>query len=286
MMHVAEAGEAKGRVVLQLGGGRPSLHAIDAAVWLARAFQSEIEGLFVEDEQLIEMASYPFAREVSFSGRATRSLSTPDVERDLRHAFDAWRREVETRAHAAEIAVHARVVRGEAVRALAMACAERGPWNVVALAEPFTSPAMPSVGVLLRDVAGSTGLILVGPAVRRTSGPIVMAVETADRLPAMINAAERLAAVQEAETLVCLIGHDAAEIAELESHARLVLSERPDVRIETGHGACGSAAVVAETIRKLLPGLIIGQFGGLLVPDDGDLRPLAAALECPLLLVR
>jgi hypothetical protein len=33
-------------------------------------------------------------------------------------------------------------------------------------------------------------------------------------------------------------------------------------------------------------GFVICQFGGLLVPDEGDLRPLAAVLECPLLVVR
>jgi hypothetical protein len=32
--------------------------------------------------------------------------------------------------------------------------------------------------------------------------------------------------------------------------------------------------------------MVICRFGGLVVPDEGDLSPLAAALECPLFLVR
>jgi hypothetical protein len=32
--------------------------------------------------------------------------------------------------------------------------------------------------------------------------------------------------------------------------------------------------------------MVICQFGGLVVPDEGDLGPLVAALECPLFLVR
>jgi len=43
---------------------------------------------------------------------------------------------------------------------------------------------------------------------------------------------------------------------------------------------------MAETLRRLRGGIVIGQYGGLLVPDEGDLRPLLAALECPLFLVR
>ena len=51
--HVAQAGEDRGRVVLHLQSGHPSAIALEAAVRIARAFQSEIESLFVEDEQLL-----------------------------------------------------------------------------------------------------------------------------------------------------------------------------------------------------------------------------------------
>ena len=39
MIHIAEASEAKGRVVVHLGAGTASTVAIDGAVWLARAFR-------------------------------------------------------------------------------------------------------------------------------------------------------------------------------------------------------------------------------------------------------
>ena len=50
--------------------------------------------------------------------------------------------------------------------------------------------------------------------------------------------------------------------------------------------ARGEAAVVAEALRRLGGGFVICRFGGLVVPDEGDLRPLASVLECPLFLVR
>ena len=47
--HVAEAGEDRGRVVLRLGSsGRLSDIALEAAMRVAQAFQSEIESVFVE----------------------------------------------------------------------------------------------------------------------------------------------------------------------------------------------------------------------------------------------
>ena len=58
------------------------------------------------------------------------------------------------------------------------------------------------------------------------------------------------------------------------------------MRINSAEVARGEAAVIAETLRRLQGGFVIGQFGGLVVPDEGDLRPLGAALECPLFLIR
>ena len=290
MMHVAQAGEDRGRVVLQLGAGAANPIAIEAAVWLARAFQSEIESLFVESQQLLELASHPSAREISWSGKATRALSSAEIERHYRIASTQFHAQIETRARAAEVPCRHCVVRGEPVDALAVACAECGPWNVIALAAPFAASDCAALKRLLEGVAGTTGLLLVGPLARRTSGPIVLALEEPDLLSVMLAAAERLATVHDCATTVCLIASDDAELAELEAQARLVLADRPQasgpIGIVPSQVQRGSSAAVAETLRRLTPGLVIGRFGGLLVPEDGDLRALAASLECPLLLVR
>ena len=68
--HVAQSGEDRGRVVLHLRSSHPSTMAVEAALRVARAFGSDLESLFVEDEQLFDCAAYSFAREVSLSGAA------------------------------------------------------------------------------------------------------------------------------------------------------------------------------------------------------------------------
>ena len=77
-----------------------------------------------------------------------------------------------------------------------------------------------------------------------------------------------------------------ADLARMEGEARLVVEDREGVRIEPAAVAPGASASMAETLRRLRGGMVICQFGGLVVPDEGDLSPLAAALECPLFLVR
>ncbi len=284
--HVAEMGEDRGRVVLHLRSGRPSTVALEAAVRVARAFGSEIESLFVEDEQLFDCAAYGFVREVSLSGRQSRTLSRDAMMHDLHLAAQGARRQIEALARKAEVPLRCRVVRDEPLRALSIACAETGPWNVVALGEPFTGGNGAMLKQLLAEVAGSTGLITVGPKAKRVTGPIVVAIEDTAHLPDMLRTAERLAALDGTEVVLLLIAPDEERLAQMDGEARLVIEAREGVRIQSADVARGAAAVIAETLRRLRGGMVICRFGGLVVPDEGDLRPLASVLECPLFLVR
>jgi hypothetical protein len=284
--HVAQTGENQGRVVLQLGSAHPSAVALEAAVRIARAFQSEIESIFVEDMQLFDCAAYGFVREVSLTGRHSRAVSAAGMTRDLRLAAQAARRELEALARRAEVPLRSRVVRDEPLRALSVACAESGPWNVVALTEPFAAGNGSLLKQLLLEISGATGLVMVGPKARRVTGPAIVAVEDVERIPALLRAAERLAALDGALILLLLIALDEERLARMDGQARLVVEDREDVRIYTAAVARGEAAVVAEALRQLQGGFVICQFGGLVVPDEGNLKPLASVLECPLFLVR
>ena len=130
------------------------------------------------------------------------------------------------------------------------------------------------------------GGVIVGPRARRVAGPIVIAVEDPANLPSLLRAAERLTALDGAQIVLLLIAHGEDDLARMDGQVRLVVEAREDVRIETAEVARGEAAVVAEALRRLGGGFVISQFGGLVVPDEGDLKPLASVLECPLFLVR
>ncbi|MEQ1712573.1 MAG: hypothetical protein ABL908_14395 [Hyphomicrobium sp.] len=283
--HVAEAGEDRGRVVLRLDpASRPNRIALEAAVRVAQAFQSEIESLVVADEQLFELAAFSFACEVSRSGRV-QPLSADNLHRDIGIAAGALGRAVREVAAKAGVRVHERVVRDEPVRAVARTCAELGPWNVVALAESFTAHHAAIIRQLFDAVLGATGIVVTGPRAVRLTGPILVAIEEIDRLPPMLRAAERLAAVTRAEVKLLIVSDDPRELQWMEDQARLVLGGASRVRLEPSRPA-RDAAEVAERLRRLGGGFLIAQYGGVVVPDAGDLKPLAFAMECPLLLVR
>ncbi len=284
--HVAAAGEGRGRVVLWLGcATQTSAWAIEAAMLLARAFQSEVESLFVEDRQLFDLAEFPFARAIS-GEEGWRALPRENLEHAFRFVGAALQRQVAEAARRAEIPCRSRVVRDDPLRAVAAACAENGPWNVVTIAEPFRAGDEKRLAQIFADVADTTGVVIAGPLARRTQGPVVAVIEQFDRLGPMLKAAERLAGVTGGKIKLMLIGDRLDELASLEGRARLLFAERAAPEIETVLAVHADVVPIAEAVRRHKGGFLLAQFGGQVVSEETSLRPLAAALECPLFLVR
>ncbi len=284
--HVAEASEERGRVVVRTTSARASDIALQAAVRIAQAFQSQIESLYVEDTELIALTRFPFVREIDTRGTGVRQITQEDVVRDLRCQFVGLHRRLLTLADMAQVLVHERTVRDEPLRALSVTCADCGPWNLVVLAEPFSASSGDEIQLLLDSVLDATGLVLVGPRASRTTGPVVLALEDIEALPGMLRAGTRLIDGTDTPLVIAVVAPDSDTATWIESHARLTLAEGSEVRILILPASHASPASVAEALRKLQPGFLIARFGGLAVPAGEDLSPLAAALECPLLLSR
>lgn len=287
--HVASAGEARGRVVLRYcSGSAPNEAAFEAAARIAQAFESEIEGLFVEDLQLLDLTGYPFTREIALSGRVSRGLSVAAMEEEFHSAFRAMRRRMEAVAKRYKARSYATRVRDDPLTALARACARAGPWNVIVMGEPLRPRSGRMLSDILETVRDATGLVALGPKSKaRARGPVVVVVEEPDRLLSMMRTAERLAAASsQREGIVALLSGDTSDYLDwLEGQARLVLAHGPEPRFVLAPPARGEPAVIAEALRQLKGGFVISRFGGLLVPAD-DLKPLTSALESPLFLVR
>lgn len=285
--HVAEKGEDRGRVVLQIGpSGAASQVAIDAALRVAQAYQSEIESLFIEDVRIIDAAEHAFAREISNSGRRTSRLGAAVLERELASVASALQRKIVEAGRRAEVTIRCRTVRGEPLQALATACAENGPWNVVALAQPLDVLTILALPELFQAVQGTTGVVVAGSRARRTSGPVVALIEEFERVGPMLRAAMRLAAVTGGDARLLITGGNGERIDWIEGQIRLALGEDPTTRITVAEVERGEPAAIAETLRRMGAGFVIAQFGGSAVPADGGLMTLAAGIEGPLFLVR
>jgi K+-sensing histidine kinase KdpD len=86
-----------GRIVVSLDAASEIATAIDTAARLAAHWKAQLHGVFVEDEDLLNLAGLPFARQITLQSGA-EPLTVEDVERHLRAAADRARRALATAA--------------------------------------------------------------------------------------------------------------------------------------------------------------------------------------------
>lgn len=283
--HVAEAGEGSGRVVLQLGPALTDV-ALDAAFQLARGFRSEIEALYLEDGALFNLATFPFAREISVAGIVKGPFDPHVLERRRLRTAAATLRRASDAARRAGIRLTSEVKKDDPARALATACAERGPWNVVALGEPVGAQDLARLREIFATVWGTTGVVVTGPKARRTSGRVVAVIEDIERFSPLLRTAEHLAAATSSPVEVILVGSNAEHVVEMETQARLMLSDESHARMPLTTISEGGAPAIGRALRAMGAGFVVAQYDGIAVPSEGTATLLSENLEGPLLLVR
>jgi nucleotide-binding universal stress UspA family protein len=283
--HVAEAGEGSGRVVLQLGPHVSPL-ALRAAVQVARSFRSEIEGLYAEDGKLMNLAAFPFAREITLSGTVKGPFDTVLLQRRQHRTAAAVLRRAAAAAHEAGIRFISTLRNDDAASALAKACAERGPWNMVALGEPLAGHDRVRLRELFSSVWGTTGFVVVGPRAKRVAGPVVAVVEDIERFSPLLRTAEQIAGSAAAPVEMLLAAQGPGHAVDMEAQARLILNTEGRDYVTIVTLADSSAARIGETLRALGAGFVIAHYDGLAVPSEGEDTLLSENLEGPLLLVR
>jgi len=286
MVHVAEAGEARGRVVLRCGLS-PAANdaALRVAIHLAKAYRSEIEGLFVEDRQVFAFAGYPFAREVAYADGALRPLNAGDLQRQYRALYEAESRHILISAAAAGVLARVQSVRDDEMTALVHCCAASGPWNVVVLPGTGTSSAAGSIGHVLDAVQDATGVVAVPRKFGVPSGPVVVAAEDEDRLPVMLRTAERLASVTGSPIRLLLIASAQDELPWLEAQARLLVAGQKHCEIELYDTSRAPVSALPEHIRKQRGSFLITRYGGFALPYDVR-EPVAGMLGIPVFSIR
>jgi len=106
------------RVVVPLDAASENLVAIETAARLAADAKAPLIGVFVEDEDLLQLASLPFARQFTV-GAAAEKLTTEHVELHLLLAAERARRELFAAAERHGVTASFEIVRGASASALA-----------------------------------------------------------------------------------------------------------------------------------------------------------------------
>ncbi len=153
------------RILVALDATRDSLEALEQAAAMASRMEAELVGMFVEDIGLLNLASLPFAREVSPFGAAARTLDTATIEKELKLQAAQARRALAATAERLHLRWEFQVARGK-VEAEILAATARA--DMVALAKARAGAGGPRLGHVSRAVAESMpcSVLLAAPEAR------------------------------------------------------------------------------------------------------------------------
>ncbi len=148
------------RITVALDASASSLAALEAAFDLAAQWGAEVEGVFVEDINLLRWASLPFAVEVGHVSGEFRKSTRPDVERQLQTLADRAHAHLRHAADLRRVRASFRTVQGNVVTALRTALGET---DVVTIGRgERTRTGRSGLGSTARALAaGRRGLVFV-----------------------------------------------------------------------------------------------------------------------------
>ncbi len=269
------------RILVALDASYHSLAALEAAAELAAGLEAELQGIFVEDINLLRVAGSPVAREVQYPFVAVARLDRARMERALRAQAAQARRAIAAACERWQIKWSFRVVRGEVIAEILEAALEADMLSLGKASRPLiqrvrlgstaraaATQAPHSVLLLQRDVGIMPPIMMVyddSPTARQA---LVIAIGMAQRTGGYL--------------VILILAGATDEVPRLQSEiSDLLLRQELMVRYRRLTDA-GVAGLIHE---------VISERSGVLVLSSTILRPdalqiLLDEVDCPVLLVR
>ncbi len=112
------------KVLLAADAGSYSITTVNLAVAMAASADTLLQGLFIEDEDLLQVTGLPCSREITLTTASERPLSTDRVKRSLQLVARQFEQTLQREAQALEVAWSCETVRGRVRDIGSMAKAE------------------------------------------------------------------------------------------------------------------------------------------------------------------
>jgi nucleotide-binding universal stress UspA family protein len=101
------------RILVAVDASQANRSLVQAANMLANKLDAELQALFVEDINLLQLAELPLAREMTYGSTTARQLSLPELEKQLHAQVARVRQFVEDTARLSNTKVSFNVARGQ-----------------------------------------------------------------------------------------------------------------------------------------------------------------------------
>jgi len=159
------------RIVIAIDASPTSLAALEATADLAARWDAEILGIFVEDTNLLRMASLPFAGEVGSHSGSFRAINTNDITRQIKSQAERARQAFDTTARRLGVRSSFKVARGTVQEELLAALRDA---DLLSLGKGGRSlAARLGLGSTARAIAmAARGSVLMHSHIRKITGPV------------------------------------------------------------------------------------------------------------------
>jgi nucleotide-binding universal stress UspA family protein len=281
-MREREAGFVVRRILVGLDASTHSLAALAAAVELAAAMEAELEGLFVEDVNLLRLAGLPFVREVRHTA-SLEALDSPRMERALKAQAVQAREALAAAAERARVHWSFRVVRGHVAQEVVQAASQA---DLLTLGKQgrSKSPRARLGSTALRVALHAPGALLLVEHGVPGDQPVLVLYDGSDGAERALDAAARLAKMSGTHLIVLLLAGapDAAEQLETQAGLRIEL-ERVHPRFHALHEA--DAQSLLRVCQSEAGGLVVLSTRSTALSEE-TIQKLLDCLRNPVLLVR
>ena len=263
----AEYQPAANRITITLDSSEPGYRALEIAVRLAVIQQAELEGIFVEDTNLLRLAGLSFLREVRPLSLAEEAISTGRMQRELRILARQAKQMLEQATSDMGVRWTFQVWRGQ----------PRAATLLQAFSAEILSPGQVSTRV--RSTAGQSRPQRGGNIAR-----INVLFSDSERGTRALRTASSLASDLSAQLSVLLPPGEDPQTRHLKDKAMTILSglDQPARLIQLGGTGIQPLLHVANFSERCI--LIAESEDSLL--NQTDLDKCLAAITCPVFLVR
>lgn len=240
------------RIVIGFQDAGGSHAGLEAAVQFARALETELLGIFVEDASLLEWSSARLARELSGTARPPVAMTPERLAADFAAAAMIVRRRLSRIAEGAGLSVRFQVARSRS-DSLDFVGAE--PDDLLVVVEPADRMARlshPFAGILRAVAASSAPVLYVPHGVQQRRGPVVLVATAPD------DASHRIAAAVAAAIGEPVIGLDGPLNPGDLDRALAGVRERLLVLGRAALADGGAAAIAAVAAQRQVPTLVVG----------------------------
>jgi len=271
------------RILVPLDASEHSMAALNTAAGLAAAQGAELEGLFVEDINLLQLCEFPFIREISFWGHTFRCMNRADTERQLRMRARQLKRILAEVATRHDVSWKFKVTRG-GVPAEVLAAAEDADLTILGRSGwTMTRPRI--TGSTVRTVVSrGRGMTMIIQKGMRFQPPVQALFTGSELSEKALNVALDLGKKKDISILVYLLTDGGEKLKDMRGRVEEITSAK-GVRASVQSIRAMDLKRISRTVRAYGP-------GPLFIPCEEpnlqgeDLQELINSLDNPVFLVR